>query len=198
MSRDLNLMSFGRDNLTIYNEKMFHILAKRDKTPMGVALNKFRLNLTRRYSNGGKLLDIGVGAATFVRLHGDCLGFDINPYAINMLKKWGLWFDPYKDSFRAARIGGVTFFDSFEHIENPLRILNRLTSQFVFISIPIFRDKRHMLASKHFKPGEHVWHFTRRQFIEYVGGFKIIEELNDETDIGREDIKTFVMRRKHA
>jgi len=197
MKRDLTGFGmFGTENARMYNEELFHYLEERDKEPISVALNQFRLELVRRYSNGGRLLDIGPGACTFLRLHGDCLGFDINPYAEKKLKEWGLWFNPYVDSFRVAHIGGVTFFDSFEHIESPLRILDRLSNQFVFVSIPIFRNKKHMQTSKHFKPGEHVWHFTRRQFIEYAGDFKIVEELDDETRIGREDIKTFVMRRK--
>ncbi len=196
MTGDLMGFGIGNDNYRIYNEELFHFLEERDKEPLSLALNKFRLELVRRYSNGGRILDIGPGACTFMKLHGDCLGFDINPYAVKLLKERGLWFDPYVDSFRKARIGGVTFFDSFEHIDNPLRILNRIGNQFVFISIPIFRDKKHMCGSKHFKPGEHVWHFTRSQFIGYVRQFKIVEELNDETTLGREDIKTFVLRRK--
>lgn len=198
MSRNVSLGLFGLDNLKIYNKATFLMMEERDKTPMGVAINKFRLDLVRRYSNGGRLLDIGVGAATFLKLHGDCRGFDINPYAIKKLKEWELWFDPYVDSFKRSRIGGVTFFDSFEHIKNPMSILRRLDDQFVFISIPIFMDKQHIMTSKHFKPGEHYWHFTRRQFMDYVYGFDVIEERDDETKLGREDIKTFVLRRKHA
>ena len=187
-----------RSNRTLYNEQLFHYLEERDKQPISVKLNKFRLELVRKYSNGGRVLDIGPGALTFMKLHGDCLGFDINPYAVEKLKAWGRWFNPYNDSLARMNIGGVTFFDSFEHIENPLRILNRLSDQFVFVSIPIFKNKRHMMRSKHFKPGEHLWHFTRTQFINYTGEFNIIKETDDETSIGREDISTLVLRRKHV
>jgi len=186
-------------NEEIYDEAAFHRLAERDRSEMAQDLNRFRLELVHRYTHeSDRILDVGIGAGTFMKMHGNCLGFDINPYAVKFLKRRGLWFDPYKDDFDAANIAAVTFFDVLEHIENPARILERLTDQAVIVSIPIFRDLKHLLGSKHFKPGEHRWHFTRRQFECYARGqgFEIVEERDDETRLGREDIKTFVLKRK--
>lgn len=186
-------------NEEIYDEATFHRLAERDKSEMAGRLNAFRLALVKKYTHeSDRVLDVGIGAGTFMELHGNCYGFDINPYAVSLLKKRGLWFDPYLDNFDAANIAAVTFFDVLEHLENPALILNRLTDQAVVISIPIFRDKRHMCGSKHFKPGEHRWHFTARQFEAYMRGcgFKIVEERDDETRLGREDIKTYVLKRE--
>jgi hypothetical protein len=186
-------------NEEIYDEATFHRLAERDRSELAQRLNRFRLDLVHKYTyESDRVLDIGIGAGTFMNMHGNCCGYDINPYAVEMLKAKGLFFDPYRDDFDAANIAAVTFFDVLEHIADPGKILGRLTDQTVIVSIPIFRDKRHMLNSKHFKPGEHLWHFTRRQF-EFTArawGFKIVEERDDETRLGREDIGTFVLKRK--
>lgn len=192
-------ISISATNRQIYNKETFMRLRERDKSETAQKINQFRLSLVNKYANhGGYILDIGIGAGTFMDLHGHCLGFDINPYAVKLLKNRGLFFDPYHDDFGEARISAVTFFDSLEHIVDPSRILDRLTKQLVFVSTPIFYNVRHMMNSKHFKPVEHVWHFTRKYFGFYMEGcgFRIIEERADETLLGRTDIKTFVLRKK--
>jgi hypothetical protein len=186
-------------NEKIYDEATFHRLAARDKTEIGRRLNQFRLALVHRYTGeSDRVLDVGIGAGTFMDLHGNCLGFDINPYAVTLLRERGLYFNPYCDDFEAANIAAVTFFDSLEHISDVGDILGRLRGQVVIVSLPIFRDARHMQSSRHFKPDEHVWHFTRRQFEAFMlgTGFVIVEERDDETRIGREDICTFVLKRR--
>jgi hypothetical protein len=189
----------SEQNKKIYNRETFLRLQERDKSEQARKINQFRLDLVHRYTGTGeRVLDIGIGAGTFMDLHGNCLGYDINPYAVEMLVKKHLWFDPYTDDFEAANITAVTFFDSLEHIESPADILDRLADQVVIVSLPIFFSRQHMMNSKHFKPGEHVWHFTRRQFEGYMAGSKyaIVEERMDETTMGRTDIKTFVLKKK--
>ena len=53
------------------------------------------------------------------------------------------------------------------------------------------------MKSKHFRPKEHYWYFTRQGFIDYMKQFKfkLFEIRNDEIAIGREDIVTFVFKR---
>lgn len=57
----------------------------------------------------------------------------------------------------------VTFFDSIEHVEDPLGTLKRLNTTAVAISLPWCHA--HTLGDewfakwKHRKPGEHLWHF---------------------------------------
>jgi len=186
------------ENLKIYNKKTFFDLKERDRSPKSMRINEFRLGLVHKYTNeSDRVLDIGIGAGTFLKMHGNCLGFDINPYAAKQLKRWGLWFDPYEGDFDAENIAAVTFFDSMEHIVRPAAILSRLTNQIVIVSIPIFFNRQHMMNSKHFKPGEHVWHFTKTQFEDYVSisGYRVAEERADETLLGRTDIKTFVLKK---
>lgn len=184
-------------NLKIYNKSTYLRLADRDKSPLAQKLNAFRLALVRRYCGEGRILDIGVGAGTFLKLHGNCLGYDINPYAVGILKKRKVWFDPYRGDLTKRGIVGVTFFDSLEHIEDPPQLLDRMRDQTLFISTPIFYTAKHMMTSKHFKPGEHAWHFFPSQFAHLVEmcGFEIVEDLRDETLLGRTDIRTYVLKR---
>lgn len=187
-----------KENREIYNRKTFYEMQERDRTEKARRINQFRLDLVHRYTGeSDRVLDIGIGAGTFLKMHGNCLGYDINPYAVKRLKRWGLWFDPYAGDFDAENIAAVTFFDSMEHIVHPAAILDRLTNQVVIVSIPIFFNRQHMMNSKHFKPGEHVWHFTKAQFGDYVwgSGFRVEAEMADETLLGRTDIKTFVLKK---
>jgi len=184
-------------NLKIYNKSCYLYLADRDKSELAQKLNAFRLALVRKHCGDGLILDIGVGAGTFLKLHGNCLGYDINPYAVGILKKRKRWFNPYRGDFAKRGIVGVTFFDSLEHIENPMALLPRMTNQTLFVSTPIFYTPKHMMTSKHFKPGEHAWHFFPNQLKNLMDdcGFEIVEDLRDETLLGRTDIRTYVLKR---
>lgn len=186
------------DNLKIYNKATYFRFLERDKSEFAQRLNRFRVDLVKRHLGDERILDIGVGAGTFMQLHGNCLGFDINPYAVRILKREGLFFDPHKDDFGKAGIRGLTYFDSLEHIDDPGRIIDRLNGQMLFVSTPIFHNAKHLLNSKHFKPAEHYWHFTEIQFGRLMGGcgYEIVETRRDETEIGRTDIRTFVLKRK--
>lgn len=184
-------------NLRLYNKATYLRLAERDKSSIAQNINAFRLALVRRYCGEGRILDIGIGAGTFLDLHGNCMGYDINPYAVGILKKRKLWLNPYRSDLAKRDIVGVTFWDSLEHLENPMLLLNRIGDQAVFVSTPIFYNAKHMMNSKHFKPGEHAWHFMPDQFrhLMEICGFEIVEEMRDETKLGRTDIRTFVLRR---
>ena len=105
--------------------------------------------------------------------------------------------DPYKENLRSFCIRGITFFDVLEHMRSPREILNRLIDQYVFVSIPIFKDKDHVLESPHFKPNEHYWYFTNDSFIRFMKDhlFDLIEQRDDEKKNGRKDINTYVFKR---
>jgi hypothetical protein len=55
-----------------------------------------------------------------------------------------------------------------------------------------------VLRSKHFRPTEHCWYFTRPGlvFAMKLCGFVLVSESNIETELGREDIGTFAFRRE--
>jgi len=94
-------------------------------------------------------------------------------------------------------ITGVTFWDSLEHIPSPKDLLMRVKKQTVFVSIPIINNILFVRTSKHYKPNEHFWYFTKEGFINYMDGqgFSCEDHNTMETDAGREDIDTFVFRR---
>jgi hypothetical protein len=119
-------------------------------------------------------------------------GFDVNPAGFAWLCDRGLAADPYH-SPQAA----VTLFDVIEHMPDFVPLLDNVR-RWLFISTPIFRGPQHALASKHFRPLEHCWYFSRNGLVRIMRalGFELIEENTEETAIGREDIGSFAFKRK--
>lgn len=181
---------------THYDDEYFNEYIKMEHTEIGECLNEFRVDLVNNYTKN-LVLDIGIGCGAFMRKRGNCLGFDICPKSVELLKEKDLFFNPYNGDFAWLNIRGVTFFDSLEHIEDPGLILKHIGRQFVFISMPIFQDLDHLMASKHLKKDEHFYYFTEWGLIKYMKyqGFRILEKMDDETGCGREDIKSYVFRR---
>jgi hypothetical protein len=182
----------------IYGKKYWDEYEARGRTTMGAELSAKRVELVEKYCKGQTILDIGIGAGHFIsmrdRLVGPRLtaGYDVNLYAVKWLFERGLWRDPW---FKCP--SRLTFWDSLEHMTYPQDLVKRV-GKFVFCSLPIFKDKDHALKSKHFKPGEHLWYFTRAGLVLFMGkhGLELLEENRMEEELGREDIGTFVFRRK--
>lgn len=183
----------------IYDDDYFKRVQKNDHSPIVDALNDFRKFIVNSYvssnGNGGLVLDFGAGSGIFMRRRGNCQGFDFCEKSKQRLKSDGLFFNPYIENLEKFK--AITFFDSFEHIQEPDLILSRIGNQYVFVTLPIFKDKEHILRSKHFKPKEHFWYFTFQGFVRYMNerGFALLSSSDQETKIGREDIMTFVFRR---
>ncbi len=182
---------------TWYDKFYFEASIKNSQSPIATELNNFRTLLVNSYTRG-LVLDFGVGVGQFLHCRKKCLGYDICPQAVAWLKREGGFFNPYKEDLDEREIEGVTFFDSLEHLQDPEKILNRIKNQFVFVSLPIFRDKDHVLKSRHFKPREHYWYFTQRSIRKFMKdcGFNLLDSMDNEIRIGREDIWTFVFRRE--
>jgi hypothetical protein len=91
----------------------------------------------------------------------------------------------------------VSLWDVLEHIPDFQPLLANVR-EWLFLSLPIFRDAAHVLASKHFKPDEHCWYFTRDGLVVAMNlcGFALVSESIVETELGREDIGTFAFRRE--
>jgi hypothetical protein len=171
-----------------YDEKYFANYQKLADTPIGIALNKARVDLVRKHFDG-TVLDVGIGAGTFIESHGNAIGTDVNSVGIQWLKNIDSLWD-------GCDVEGATFWDSLEHLPNPDDILSKITD-YVFVSIPIFDNCYHLLKSKHFKTSEHRWYFTEEGFINwmYDKGFELVEMNRMEEEIGREDIGTYVFKR---
>jgi hypothetical protein len=152
--------------------------------------------LARHAAEGATVLDIGAGCGTFVRAARSwgfaAKGFDIIPKTVEHLKAIDAFADN-PDGFDA-----VTFWDSLEHIEEPETVLKRINrGAIVLVAIPIFDDLTRIRESKHYKPGEHLYYFTREGFIDWMAayGFRLIEQSSHETDAGRDSIGAFAFRR---
>lgn len=162
-------------------------------SPIERALNGGRCGmLERNLPHGAKVLDVGIGSGAFVQASRsvgfDCKGFDINPVAVEWLKAEGLYADD------ARQFDAITLWDCIEHMEDPELLLRRIQrAAWVFVAIPIHEDIKRVRESKHFKPGEHLMHFTAQGFIAWMAvyGFRLVETSNHEIEAGRESIGAF-------
>lgn len=162
-----------------------------DDTSMGKALTDARKSLVESYWNG-PVVDIGIGGGKFVMSMGNKgFGFDVNSEAVEWLVARGSFLDPY-----SSHVDVVTCWDSLEHIPVPEALINQV-NKFVFVSLPIFNDPDKITQSKHYRPGEHIWYWSDSGLIKWFAdlGFELIERNNCETQLGREDIWTYVFGR---
>lgn len=164
-----------------------------EATEIANKLNACRTAITQKYCNS--ILDIGIGSGEFIRSSSiKVYGFDINPIAIKWLQDQELYLDPYVEM---PNVEGLSFWDSLEHIPNPNALLSLIKDgQYAFISLPIFEDLEKIKQSKHYKPNEHYYYFTKDGMIKYMtdSNFKLIEINDDESKAGRENILTFVFQ----
>lgn len=181
----------------VYNKNYFDKYKKYSETTFGIKLLQSRMGIIKKYK--GKLLDIGIGCGAIINEYKNSVGYDVNPMAIKELQEKNKWFDPYiYDNKILEDIDIITFFDSFEHIKKPELLLNKITHQIIIICIPIFKNYKHLKYSKHFRKDEHYHYFTYTGFINYMKNFKLelIKYCDNEIQIGREDIYTFVFKKK--
>jgi hypothetical protein len=181
--------------LAPYDQDYFDRFARDARTDLGRALMQARFNFVDQHYRG-ILIDVGIGSGAFVELRRarrrTTYGYDVNPAGIVWLKERALLVDPYLVSFDA-----ITLWDVLEHIPDFQSLLANV-SNWVFLSLPIFRDAEHVLRSKHFRPDEHYWYFTRDGlvFAMKMCGFALVSESMIETELGREDIGTFAFKRE--
>lgn len=171
--------------------------AELEQTDVGFRINEARAKLVKQFC-AGTILDFGIGCGAFMRYHGNCMGFDIDPKSIEWLKTTALWLDPYSANGAMDSIEGVTFWDSLEHVEEPATILSQIKRQIVFVSMPIYAGLDDILQSKHFKRNEHFHYFTELGFIQFMAAhdFHVMAKNHMEEQCGRESIGTFVLRRR--
>lgn len=183
-----------------YDDKYHDHYQALEGSSVAVALNAARVAMVVRHAaEGATVLDIGAGCGTFVRAAlswgFDAKGFDIIPKTVEHLNGIGAFAD------NPEGFDVVTFWDSLEHIEEPESVLKRINNgAVVLVAVPVFEDLTRVRESKHYKPGEHLYYFTARGFIEWMAGhgFRLLETSTHETDCGRESIGAFAFRRDLA
>lgn len=183
-------MGFHPEPPIKYDSDYFAMYQEYDHSEIADEINLARLRLFKGYA-GVDHIDVGIGGGRFCR-ETKCFGYDVNPAARRWLNDVKKYRDPLKHNPES-----ISLWDVLEHIPDPSDVLNCVTKR-VLVSIPIFRDCEHVLKSKHYKPGEHVWYFTREGIIHFMSVFGFYCEMDDdrEAQAGREDIHTFVFRRK--
>ena len=174
----------------LYDAAYFKKYEHYDRTKLGCNLTDARLAFVRKHYFKGSLVDIGIGGGLFV-LTANCRGYDINPHARAWLAAQERFVNP-----SLVAVDAMTFWDSMEHMDYP-ELLIQNARQWVFVSMPIYRSKEHCLGSKHFRPGEHVWYFTKHGLAVFMlqMGFELVAVADFETRLGREDILTFAFQR---
>lgn len=91
----------------------------------------------------------------------------------------------------------VTFFDSLEHVIDPAAHL-QLARHCAIVTIPVAESREAWLASKHFKPPEHLSFWTTDGFPKWVRRFtpfRVVHHTAIEQDLGREGVATFFLVR---
>jgi Methyltransferase domain len=145
------------------------------------------------------LIDVGIGSGAFIERRNAAVphstfGYDINPAGVAWLNRRGLWFNPYHTAVPA-----MSLWDVLEHIRD-FRPLLANAQKWLFLALPIFADRQHALRSKHYRPAEHVWYFTRAGLLAAMHhlGFELVTESEMEILAGREDIGAYAFKRRAA
>ena len=179
-----------------YDQDYFDRFARDADTDLGRALMRARFDFVEEHYRGS-LIDVGIGCGAFVELRRErdrvTYGHDVNPAGIAWLADRGLMMNPYLVQSRA-----ITLWDVLEHIPDYPDLLAHVR-EWVFVSLPVFRDAEHVLRSKHFRPDEHCWYFTQAGLVHAMKlcGFALVSESRIETELGREDIGSFAFRREN-
>ena len=109
--------------------------------------------------NRGRLLDYGAGTFRFVEAAFSAgwhaLGYEI----INIDHRLRCTV-----AIETMTWDVVTFFDSLEHLSDPVLVISSLTPRVVMVSVPWCHkpyDECWFMSWRHRKPGEHLWHWNR-------------------------------------
>lgn len=191
-----NTLGFGylsTPTLIDYGQDYWDNYVKMRGNGIGEKLTEGRVALAQRVidampGSGYQLsdfVDVGIGSGEFVEA-AKCLGTDINPHAISWLQDRGCFVDPTTE-----KPDLLTMWDVLEHIPDPSDLLR---AQVIITSLPIHNDVESCMASKHFKPGEHIWQFTDAGIKNFMklAGFECRFSDDFETREGREGIMSYV------
>lgn len=175
-----------------------YILQRYAKYPTTDSMSYLRLGLLKGYVTYGRLLDVGYGNGSFVRIASaggyDAYGndvhgadFGVREASLNDKSEWDV----------------VTFFDSLEHFPD-LDVVRDLSkrSLFVVVSLPNrperFPDNTDW---KHYRPGEHLHYFSVRSLSRLFDDKKllVVTDLEDTirtSNSGEKNILTVILARK--
>jgi hypothetical protein len=140
-----------------YNQQ--YITERYDAYATTESMSWLRLGLVRSFVGGGRLLDVGYGNGSFIKVAKkakfEAFGFDVH----GLGKKYGV----EEALLTKGKWDVVTLFDSIEHFDD-LSAIKSLDdrSPFIIVSTP-YRPSFFpaSLEWKHFRPGEHLHYFSK-------------------------------------
>jgi hypothetical protein len=181
-----------RQHVVNYDAAYFDKCAGYEGQEIAQRINQARVELVGRHYGGGRVADVGIGSGEFIKSRPNTWGHDVNPVAIEWLKRNDLWAQ------RLDEFGALTFWDVIEHVPDPAQYLGHVQLHgLVFASIPVFEDLQAIRQSKHYRPGEHLYYFKRQGFIDWMHahGFLLLEWNDHESRAGRDSINSFAFKR---
>lgn len=176
-----------------YDGAYFDKCAGYEGQDIACKINAGRIALVNKYvGHACEVLDVGVGSGEFIKKRPYTFGFDINEKAVAWLKSWNRWADEF------SRFNAFTFWDVLEHVEIPESYFRHARQgAFLFTCLPIFKDLQSIRESRHYRPGEHLYYWTERGFVDWMDahGFFCLERQDFEIEAGRDSILSFAFRR---
>jgi hypothetical protein len=182
----------NRSHIVNYDAAYYDKCLAYEGLPIADRINASRIELVEKHFGCGAVLDTGIGSGEFIRRRENTYGRDVNPVAIEWLKRNDLWVD------RPWEFDAYTYWDVLEHIEDPEQEFHCIgPGAYLFTSLPIMTDLWKIRESKHYRPGEHLYYWTEAGFVSWMGlhGFTLLETNDNETKAGRDSILSFAFRR---
>lgn len=156
-------------------------------------INAGRVALVNRHIGANRVLDVGIGSGEFIKNRPNTFGIDVNAVALDWLKTNGLLAKNLGD------FAGYTFWDVIEHVPEPEDYFRHVKLHAcLFTSLPLFYGLGSIRASKHYRPGEHLYYWTEEGFLDWMDlhGFRLLDETQFfEMEAGRESIYSFAFVR---
>ena len=180
-----------------YDEAYFAKVCAYEGGEIARAVNAGRCALLARHlPPGARVLDWGAGSGAFMR-EARAAGFEAHGFdVIEETARWLRATGAYSDD--PGRFDALTAWDVLEHMEDPAALLAQVRpGALIFVSIPVFADLRRIRASRHYRPGEHLYYFTPAGFQEWAArrGLELLEASDHETRAGRDSVGAFAFRR---
>lgn len=160
-------------------------------------LNKWRATKTAVTVDDSTqlVIDVGCACGTFIKSFKNIyptirtIGVDINPLAVaectfNGIEAYTQEMFSYlwEDNLSKFNNTIMTFWDSLEHMRDPIAFLKKYSPKNVIVSLPCLDAFLENYTSfdiilwKHYRPMEHLWHFTIDQFQNFMesAGYRVI------------------------
>lgn len=150
-----------------------YVATRYDVYEMTLLMSYLRLGFVKSFVDGGKLLDVGYGNGSFLKLAAKN-GFDVYGKDVH-----GADYGIREIELSAHVWNLVTFFDSLEHFPDLISV-REIRAECIIVSTP-YRPVSfpNDLSWKHYRPGEHLHYFSENSLMtlflnmNFVGSFMV-------------------------